>query len=168
MHKFERVYMRTLRHVYDTERQLLSSLQTVEASASDPRLQRAARDIARQSRDQAERVERLFALLYLEPQAEPSWVATALLREASDSFRGAHEGGTHGWAAALLALKRYEITLYEVLLRWSEQCELVEAIGDLRRSIAEELVQASILSELAFCEDGAEAALPEPHALALH
>ncbi len=66
----------------------------------------------------------------------------------------AHEGGTQGCAAALLALKRYEITLYEALLRWSEQCELEEAIGDIRRSIAEELVQASILSDLAFIEEG--------------
>ena len=168
MHKFERVYMRTLRHVYDTEKQLQSALPALEAAATDSRLGRAVSDIARQSRYQAERLERLFALLYLEPQADPSWVASALLREARDSSTGVHQGGPQGTAAALLALKRYEITLYEALLRWSEQCELVEAIGDLRRSIAEELVQASVLSELAFCEDSSEMLPVETEALALH
>lgn len=160
MHKFERVYMRTLRHVYDTEKQLTVTMRTIACSVSDVRLIHAAREIERQSLDQLQRIEQLFAVLFLEPRTEASWVATALLREAMKSCSGAHEGGTQGCAAALLALKRYEITLYEALLRWSEQCELEEAIGDIRRSIAEELVQASILSDLAFIEEGAIPALP--------
>jgi len=168
MQKIERVYMRTLRHVYDTEKQLVVAMATISDSVGDDRLIRAAREIARQSQDQLQRIEHLFAVLYLEPRAEASWVATALLREAWDSCSGAHEGGTQGCAAALLALKRYEITLYEALLRWSEQCELEEAIGDIRRSIAEELVQASILSDLAFVEESVAPALPMVEQAALH
>jgi len=168
MHKFERVYMRTLRHVYDTEKQLIVAMATISTSVSDDRLVRAAREIERQSQDQVERIECLFAVLYLEPRADASWVATALLREAWESCSGAHEGGTQGCAAALLALKRYEITLYEALLRWSEQCELEEAIGDIRRSIAEELVQASILSDLAFIEERDLPALPMAEQPAMH
>jgi ferritin-like metal-binding protein YciE len=168
MQKIERVYMRTLRHVYDTEKQLVVAMATISDSVGDDRLVRAAREIARQSQDQLQRIEHLFAVLYLEPRVEASWVATALLREAWDSCSGAHEGGTQGCAAALLALKRYEITLYEALLRWSEQCELEEAIGDIRRSIAEELVQASILSDLAFVEESVAPALPMVEQAALH
>jgi ferritin-like metal-binding protein YciE len=169
MHKFERVYMRTLRHVYDTEKQLIVAMASIAGSVKDQRLVHAAREIARQSNDQLQRIERLFAVLYLEPRSDASWVATALLREAWDSCSGVHEGGTQGCAAALLALKRYEITLYEALLRWSEQFGLDEAIGDIRRSIAEELVQASILSDLAFIdEDNLNPALPLVERAALH
>lgn len=150
MQDFERVYMRTLRHVYDTEKQLLASASTIAARSGVPALAQALIEIETQSASQLERIERIFSVLYLEPRTEPSWVTTALLREAWEACPGDGEGGVQGCAAALLAIKRYEITLYEALLRWSEQCDLVEALPDIRRSIAEELVQASVLSELAF------------------
>jgi ferritin-like metal-binding protein YciE len=154
MQDFERAYMRTLRHIYDTERQLIVSARSIAASTSEPRLAAALRDIEAQSAQQVKRIEGIFAVLYLEPRGEASWVATALLREAWESCAGAKIDGTQGCAAALLAIKRYEITLYEALLRWSEHQQLIEAIPDIRRCVAEELVQASILSELAF-EGGA-------------
>lgn len=157
MQDFERVYMRTLRHVYDTEKQLMSSTRTLSSAGSDDALARTLANIEAQSAQQVKRIEQIFALLYLEPRTEPAWVTTALLREAWECCAGHREGGTRGCAAALLAIKRYEITLYEALLRWSEQCSLVEPLMGIRRSIAEELVQASALSALAF-EDAAEQA----------
>lgn len=168
MRDFERVYMRTLRHIYDTEKQLVVSLRAIAATAADPRLINALRDIETQSETQAQRIESIFNVLYLEPRGEAAWPATALLREALDAVSESRNGGTQGCAAALLAVKRYEITLYEALLRWSEQCQLDEAIPQIRRSIAEELVQASILSELAFAEPRADApalAMAERNAL---
>lgn len=168
MQKFERVYMRTLRHIYDTEKQLAVSLAHISGGVADARLLTALRDISRQSDDQVRRIERIFTMLYLEPRTEASWVTTALLREAWDASANQLEGGTQGCAAALLALKRYEITLYESLLRWSEQLQLDEAVPDIRRSIAEELVQASVLSDLAYAEEGEEIALPYAEPAALH
>lgn len=167
MRKFERVYMRTLRHIYDTEKQLAVSLPVISGEVADVRLISALGDILRQSEDQAQRIERIFALLYLDPRTEASWVTTALLRDAWDASANHLEGGTQGCAAALLALKRYEITLYESLLRWSEQLHLDEAVPDIRRSIAEELLQTSVLSELAYIEDD-EAALAYAEPAALH
>lgn len=153
MREFERVYMRTLRHIYDTEKQLVTSLSLISGRVSDPRLTFTLGDILRQSEEQTQRIERIFTVLYLEPRSEASWVTTALLREAWDASASWVEGGTPGCAAALLALKRYEITLYESLLRWSEQLQLDEVGPDIRRSIAEELVQASALSDLAYAEE---------------
>lgn len=161
MQDFEHVYMRTLRHAYDTEKQLVASVHAIAIRAADPRLTRVLVDIAAQSTRQAKRIEGIFGVLYLEPRSDPSWVTTALLREAWDSS-SERQNSVQGCAAALLAIKRYEITLYESLLRWSEQCALSEALADIRRSIAEELVQTSVLSELAF-RDGA----PDTNALAL-
>lgn len=149
MRDFERAYMRTLRHAYDTEQQLVVSAKTLAAATSNAALAKTLAEIELQSARQAERIQGIFRLLYLEPNTEPSWVTTALLREAWECASHV-DGGTQGCAAALLAIKRYEITLYESLLRWSEQCELREALADVRRSIAEELVQTSVLSELAF------------------
>lgn len=168
MQKFERVYMRTLRHIYDTEKQLVLSLGAISAAIADLRLLNALGEIGRQSERQARRIEDIFHLLYLEPRTEASWVATALLREAWETASSSREGGTQGCAAALLALKRYEITLYESLLRWSEQCQLDEAVPDIRRSIAEELVQASALTELAYAEEDEDAALTFVERAALH
>lgn len=168
MKHFERVYMRTLRHIYDTERQLAASLRPIAERADDARLADALNAIERQSDKQMRRIEAIFSALYLEPKAEASWATTALLREAWDACDGGHAGGTQGCAAALLAIKRYEITLYEALLRWSEQCHLDEAIPDIRRSIAEELLQASVLSELAFVEAAGGPALTHADQSALH
>lgn len=152
MQDFERVYMRTLRHVYDTEKQLLASVRAIAAASGDRTLVTVLTEIEAQSAQQVQRIEGIFHVLYLEPRGEPSWVTTALLREAWEACTSKREGGTQGCAASLLAIKRYEITLYEALLRWSEQCHLDEPLTDIRRSIAEELVQASVLSELAFEE----------------
>lgn len=169
MQDFERVYMRTLRHVYDTEKQLLASVRAIATASADRTLVTVLTEIEAQSAQQIHRIEAIFRVLYLEPRGEPSWVTTALLREAWDSCTSNGEGGTQGCAASLLAIKRYEITLYEALLRWSEQCYLDEPLADIRRSIAEELVQASILSELAFEEAKAECAtLPVAERGALH
>lgn len=149
MQDFERVFMRALRHIYDTEMQLITSVRMLAGTSPDTALVGVLETIEQQSSSQVERLESIFRTLYLEPRAEASWATTALLREAWDCTQ-ASASGTQGCAAALLAIKRYEITLYESLLRWSEQCHLDEALPDIRRSIAEELVQASILSELAF------------------
>ena len=167
MQKLERVFMRTLRHVYDTEKQLMGSVGVMSANIADHRLLKILREIEVQSQGQLKRIEAIFSVLYLEPRTEASWVTTALLREAWESCSNICEGGAQGCAAALLALKRYEITLYEALLRWAEQCYLDEAVPDLSRSIAEELVQASALSELAFTQDAEEAAITD-ESLALH
>jgi ferritin-like metal-binding protein YciE len=169
MQDFERVYMRTLRHVYDTEKQLMASIRAIAARVRDSALANVLRDIEAQSAQQAQRLEGVFRVLYLEPRSEASWVTTALLREAWEACSSPREGGAQGCAAALLAIKRYEITLYEALLRWSEQCHFTEPLADIRRCIAEELVQASVLSELAF-EDAAgdRAALIGSERSALH
>ena len=159
MQEFERVYMRTLRHIYDTEKQLIASIRMLSSSVTNLKLMSALREIEAQSQSQATRIEGIFDTLYLEARGEASWATTALLREAWDSASSRPESGTRGCAAALLAIKRYEITLYEALLRWSEQYEFDEIIPNIRRSIAEELVQASILSELAFGDDAADEAL---------
>ncbi|HRN89179.1 DUF892 family protein [Hyphomicrobium sp.] len=168
MRKFERVYMRTLRQIYDTERQIVASRSLISGSVADVRLIATLSQILRQSEEQVLRIERMFTVFYLDPRTEASWVATALLRDAWEANANRLEGGTQGCAAALLALKRYEITLYESLLRWSEQLQLDEVIPDIRRSIAEELVQASALSELAYTEDPNDAAISHTEYAALH
>jgi ferritin-like metal-binding protein YciE len=174
-HTFERVFLRALRQIYDTERQLSSSLPSLCTPAVDQELVLALREIEAQSERQTERLAGIFRSLYLEPRSEACWVTTALLREALDAASGhgassqGNGSGTEGCAAALLALKRYELTLYEALLRWSERCDLYEALPAIRRSIAEELLQASILAEFAFDPDrGAKAPITVAERRALH
>lgn len=164
---FELAYLRTLRHVFDTEKQLSVSLRSLYASSIDKDLASALQEIETQSERQLERLSGIFRSLYLEPRGEASWVTAALLREAWEAASG--EGGTTGCAAALLALKRYELTLYEALLRWSETCDLYEALPAIRRSIAEELLQASILAGFAFSTGRDEPAVaPRQERRALH
>jgi ferritin-like metal-binding protein YciE len=169
MRTFEQAYIRTLRHIYDAEQQLFLAVPPLCTPALDARLTEAMIEIAAQSQRQLERLETIFRVLYKEPRGEAAWAATALLREAWEAAaEGADGGGTEACAAALLALKRYELTLYEMLLRWSEQCDLYEALPAIRRSIAEELLQASILSEFAFDADPTGLPLDATERRALH
>jgi ferritin-like metal-binding protein YciE len=169
-HTFERVFLRTLRQIYDTESQLCVTLESLSSPAVDPELAATLEEIAAQSVRQTERLKDIFRALYLEPRGEACWAATAMLREAldastSDQTDGA---GTSGCAAALLALKRYELTLYESLLRWSESCGLYETLPAIRRSIAEELLQASILAEFAFDSERVASSIGAAERRALH
>lgn len=159
---FEQVYMRTLRHLYDTETQLTVSLAALRDSALDPEFLAALRTIESQSATQLERLAEVFRVLYQNPRGEASWVATALLREAWEASVK-NGDGTECCAQALLALKRYELTLYEGLLHWSERCDLFEVLPSIRKSMAEELLQTTILSGFAFetrCEAPIEAREP--------
>jgi ferritin-like metal-binding protein YciE len=144
------MYMRALRHIYDTEKQLYVSLPALRTPSLDKRLAELLMEIADLSESQSGRLEEVFAVLYETPRGEASWVTTALLREAWEVASVQESGaGTQGCAAALLAVKRYELTLYEMLLRWSEQCGLDEVLPPLRRCVAEELLHAAILFRFA-------------------
>ena len=166
---FERVYMRTLRQIYDAEKQLCVSMPAL-CSPALGNLAEVLTEIEGQSKRQIARLEGIFQVLYEEPRGEASWVTTALLREAWDAIgNNGERASLQGCAAALLALKRYELTLYETLLRWSERCELEEALPAIRRSIAEELLQASILSGIAFEPNpDVSTMIPESERRALH
>ena len=120
MQSIEAAFMRTLRQLYDTEKQLSVSLSRICVPELEPALARLIRQIEVQSKVQAKRLEGLFAVLYLTPRTEAAWPATAMLREAwnaATEFEG--EPSTEGCAASLLALKRYELSLYESLYCWS-------------------------------------------------
>ncbi len=169
-HTFERVFLRALRQIYDTERQLNVTLPSLCTPSLDEELVATLREIETQSARQTDRLAEIFRALYLEPRGEACWAASAMLREAVDASSSdqANGAGTEGCAAALLALKRYELTLYEALLRWSERCGLDEALPAIRRSIAEELLQASILAEFAFDPDREAAPITVAERRALH
>lgn len=166
MQAFERVYLRTLRQIYDAKKQILASMQAISEPSVDVGLVAVLGDIEAQASRQLERLDGIFAVLYQEPRGEASWVTTALLREALEA---SEDAGAEGCAAALLALKRYELTLYETLLRWSERCDLYEALPAIRRCLAEEMLQASVLAGYAFeTRLEAEASLAVVDRRALH
>lgn len=151
MRGFEASFMRTLRQIYDTEKQLAVSLEALCVAELDESLTELIGKIADQSRDQAKRLEHFFSVLYLAPKAEVSWPATALIREAWNAVTEYDDGpSAEGCAAALLSLKRYELSLYESLYRWSSRCALDEVLPGLRRSIAEELLNSAALAQIAF------------------
>ena len=151
MKSIEASFMRTLRQIYDTEKQLASSLPALCVDELDPHLSRIIDNISEQSREQADRLEEVFSVLYLSPRTEAAWPATAMLRDACSAVMEIDaEPSNEGCAAALLALKRYELSLYESLYCWSRRCALDEVLPGLRRSIAEEMLQSAALSQIAF------------------
>jgi Uncharacterized protein conserved in bacteria len=151
MQSFESTFMRTLRQIYDTEKQLSVSLAALCVEELEPALTKLIEQISVQSKEQAKRLEAIFSLLYLSPRSEVAWPATAMLREAWNAVTELEdEPSNEGCAASLLAIKRYELSLYESLYCWSRQCALDEVLPNLRRSIAEELVNSAALSQIAF------------------
>lgn len=148
MQSLERAFLRTLRQAFDTELQLQSSLKNISRELKDAEIESTIDRFVLQSGLQVERLAGVFKALYLEPRGEASWVATALLREAWDMASSGNES-IEGFAASLLALKRHELTQHELLVRWSHRCCLDEVLPGLRRNIAEKLLQAAILTELA-------------------
>jgi ferritin-like metal-binding protein YciE len=171
MSDFGSLFVGRLRTVLDIQAQIVATFPAIEMLGVEPRLARALKLMTVQSAHQTQRVSEMLELLYLKPFGQASWVTTALLREAweAGSTCGDVATATQGCAAALLALKHYEMTEYEILLKWADQCALDEAIADLRRCFAEAVIQSAILAEFAFQESVSPAIKPSPvYQVALH
>jgi ferritin-like metal-binding protein YciE len=134
------------------ETQVVATLPVIAGHDIDRKLIETLNRFELQARHRLNRLERAFKLLYLVPTGNSCWVTTALLRQSWEAA-SVGEGcqvATQGAAASLLALKRHEMIQYETLMRWAQQCCLDEIVADMRRSLAETIVQGAILSEFAF------------------
>ena len=159
MQSIEASFMRTLRQLYDTEKQISASLAALCVAELEPTLISLIKQMARQSDGQAERLEEVFSVLYLTPRTEAAWPATAMLREAWNAVTEfENEPSAEGCAASLLALKQYELCLYERLYCWAKRCALNEVLPGLRRSMAEEMLNSAALCQVAFGTPQLEAA----------
>lgn len=149
MREIENAYFKALRQIYDTKRQIEAAADALVPMIESDEFAQTVHQFAVQARSQIERLEQIFASLYELPRNEAAWAATAHLRDAVDALAPQYgEKSEIGCAA----VKRYELSLYESLYHWSVKCGLVEALPNLRRSIAEEILQTSILREKAYAE----------------
>ena len=152
MADFATMYVGKLRQMLDAQTQLSLALPAITASIEHDTFTHELKQMMSRADFQSDRIAKILELLYLPAEGSVCWACAAMLRQAADAARLSDRNayGVQDCAAALLSLERYVASEYETLLRWSYQCALDEALGPLRRCLAEAMLQGAILSEFAF------------------
>jgi ferritin-like metal-binding protein YciE len=130
-----------LRDIYDAEHKLVNALEKMANDASDEQLKQSFiehRDVTRQ---QAERLERVFELVDRAPRREPCAGINGLIEEyqkfnkeesPSPEVRDVFATG------AALKVENYEISSYKSLIKLANQLGLTEAVTVFQENLREE------------------------------
>ncbi|MEJ1159616.1 YciE/YciF ferroxidase family protein [Prosthecomicrobium sp. N25] len=140
-----------LKDVLHAERQAVRVLPGLVRRVGDSALKEALEAHHRETVTQAERLERIFALLGRIPRAETCEAIQGLVDEARAVTEDAGDADTRdaGVLAAAQAIEHYEIARYGTLAAWAEELGMDEAAGLLRLTLDEEKRADALLSGIA-------------------
>lgn len=151
----EKLFLTMLKEMYYVEKRQVESLQDLHMEATTEELQDALEDHRFTSEKQASRIEKVFALLGMEPQEKQCTVIDAMITEAEEMLDMTEEGTMTRDVALIIAAQKvehYEIAVYGSLV------ELALTLGDdkvafiLEKNLLEEEDTDQLLTDIAQCE----------------
>lgn len=145
------LYLHQLRDLYSAENQLSRALPQLARAASAPELQAALKQHHKQTREQARRLDQVFAQLGESPAGQRCKAMAALIKEAKDLIK---EGGEPavldaGLIAAAQKVEHYEISGYGSARTLASMLRDDEAAELLQTTLNEEGTADETLAELA-------------------
>jgi ferritin-like metal-binding protein YciE len=153
------LYVEQLRDLYSAETQLVDALPKMAETAHHPELKRAFEQHLVQTRQQVERLERIFNELSLRPGGETCEGMEGLLKEGKEmmKMKGAPEVIDAGLIAAAQRVEHYEIAGYGTVRTYAELLGFNEAVRLLERTLQEEEAADELLTQIAESRINAEA-----------
>lgn len=153
------LYVEQLRDLYSAETQLVEALPKMAETAHHSELKRAFENHLVQTRQQVERLERIFSDLSLRPGGETCEGMEGLLKEGKEmmKMKGAPEVIDAGLIAAAQRVEHYEMAGYGTVRTYAELLGFNEAVRLLERSLQEEEAADELLSQIAESRINAEA-----------
>lgn len=134
------LYIEQLRDLYSAETQLIEALPKMEAAASDADLKKAFREHLEQTRNQADRLLKIFSKLNVRPEGHTCEAMKGLIREGEETLR--ELGNPTVKDAALIAaaqrVEHYEIAGYGTARALAKCLDESEAADLLDKTAHEE------------------------------
>ncbi len=146
-----KVFISQLKDIYSAENQLVQALPKMEAGATNPKLKKSIRKHLQETRDQAERIEKIFATMDFRPGGHRCKAMEGLIEEGSEILKEAGEPDARDAAIICAAQKveHYEIATYGTLRAYAKLLGLADAYDLLTESLEEERATDVSLTELA-------------------
>ena len=133
-------FIEELRDTYDAEKQLLKALPKVAKAASSPDLRAAFEQHVQETRDQVERLNRVFESIGERPRGKHCDGMAGIIEEAKSALEEDVEDVTMD--ALLIAsaqrAEHYEIAAYGTLVSWAQSMGHTEAAQLLQETLDEE------------------------------
>lgn len=147
----QKVFVSQLKDIYSAENQLVQALPKMEAGATNPQLKKAIHKHLQETRNQAERIEKIFATLDFRPGGHRCKAMEGLIEEGSEILKEAGEPDARDAAIICAAQKveHYEIATYGTLRAYAKLMGMNVAYDLLTESLEEERATDISLTELA-------------------
>lgn len=144
------LFVDMLRDVYDAEQQIYESLPKMRERAVSTQLQQAFETHRDETRVQIERLEQIFRMLDMEPDAKSCEAIEGLIEEAQEVMSDADDSVIDAaLIAAAQAVEHYEMARYGTLHAWAEELNLPQAAALLEKTLSEEKATDTKLNTLA-------------------
>jgi len=150
--KMQEFFLTSLQEIYWAETHLVDVLTTMGKAATDPELKQAFELHAEQTAQQRQRLEQVFGLLQIEPQAEPSVGLQGLFNEGWQLIDETEDGSALRDVALIVAAQKvehYEIACYGSIITLAKTIGQSEIATILGPTLDEEKETDAALSSIA-------------------
>jgi len=151
LHSLKDLFVEQLQDMYNAERQIIAALPKMIDGASSPELKEDFRNHLEVTRDQAQRLERVFAMLDLPAEEHFCAGMAGLLKEGEDVLEMDAAPAVRDAAliAAAQKVEHYEIATYGTLRTFARTLGFTDAAGLLQKTLREEAQTDELLTRVA-------------------
>ena len=135
-----KVFVHQLKDMYSAEQQLIQALPKMATGATSPDLEKAFRHHVTETRQQARRIEQIFAGLEFQPGGHRCKAMEGLIEEGTEILNEDADPDARDAAiiGAAQKIEHYEIATYGTLRAYAKLLGLSEAVELLSESLEEE------------------------------
>lgn len=159
--KFHKLFIDEIKDIYWAEKHLVKALPKMKKGATSPKLASAIEKHLEETKVHVSRLEEVFEILELKPQAKKCEAMSGLVTEAESILEDTDADTMVRDAGIIIAsqkVEHYEIASYGTLVAFAEKMGLKNAAALLSKTLEEEKATDVGLTKLAESEINEEAA----------
>lgn len=148
---FEDLFEKSLKDIYDAEKQHSKALPKIVKMAHHPELKKAFQQHLEETQRQVERLEQCFEILEIKGKGERCEAAQGLVQEAQETMSEVDDPQVRdaGIIASAQAMEHYEIAHYGTVIAWAQKLGEREVVKLLQETLREEHAANQLLNQLA-------------------
>lgn len=145
------LFAETLKDMYYVEKKLVKILPTMEKKASSPDLKQAISNHCDETETHVTRLEKVFELCDIKPQAKKCEALEGLHSEAQEVLESVKDESVLDAAiiSSAQTVEHYEIARYGTLISWARELGNSEAADILQETLDEEEAADQTLTDVA-------------------
>lgn len=152
INSFDRLYLHTLKDIYNAEKQLVKALPQMQKAASSEKLKKAFEEHLNETKHQVERIEEIFESLEFSPGGVTCEAMKGLIKEGKEIIEAGEipsDVKDAGLIAAAQKVEHYEIASYGTAIHFARLLGNERAVELLEETLEEEKNADSLLNEVA-------------------